>query len=66
MRCREAVLWQGFCAGTASTTSASELGVSPNTVNTHLRSVFRKLDVRSRVPLTIALREQPGLAEQLG
>ncbi|ANI39044.1 helix-turn-helix transcriptional regulator [Mycolicibacterium vaccae] len=53
-------------AGHTNRSAASELGVSPNTVNTHLRSVFRKLDVRSRVQLTIALREQPGLAERLG
>jgi hypothetical protein len=34
----------------------AELGVSPNTITTHLRAVFRKLDVKSRVQLTIAFR----------
>ena len=44
-------------AGHSNRSAAGELGVSPNTVNTHLRAVFRKLDVKSRVQLTIAFRE---------
>jgi DNA-binding CsgD family transcriptional regulator len=44
-------------AGHSNRSAAGELGVSPNTVNTHLRAVFRKLDVKSRVQLTIAYRE---------
>jgi DNA-binding CsgD family transcriptional regulator len=44
-------------AGHTNRSAAAELGVSPNTVNTHLRAVFRKLDVKSRVQLTIAVRE---------
>jgi DNA-binding CsgD family transcriptional regulator len=43
--------------GHANRSAAGELGVSTNTVNTHLRAVFRKLDVKSRVQLTIAYRE---------
>ncbi|MET0702248.1 MAG: AAA family ATPase [Mycobacterium sp.] len=43
--------------GHTNRSAAAELGVSPNTVNTHLRAVFRKLGVKSRVQLTIALRE---------
>jgi DNA-binding CsgD family transcriptional regulator len=43
--------------GHSNRSAAGELGVSPNTVNTHLRAVFRKLDVKSRVQLTIAFRE---------
>jgi DNA-binding CsgD family transcriptional regulator/tetratricopeptide (TPR) repeat protein len=46
-------------SGHTNRSAAAELGVSPNTVNTHLRAVFRKLDVKSRVQLTIAYREQP-------
>ncbi|CAN5361957.1 hypothetical protein BH09ACT7_BH09ACT7_60030 [soil metagenome] len=45
--------------GHTNRSAAAELGVSPNTVNTHLRAVFRKLGVNSRVQLTIALREHP-------
>jgi DNA-binding CsgD family transcriptional regulator len=44
-------------AGHANRSAAAELGVSPNTVNTHLRAVFKKLGVKSRVQLTIAFRE---------
>jgi len=44
-------------SGHTNRSAAAELGVSPNTVNTHLRAVFPKLDVKSRVQLTIAYRE---------
>ncbi|WP_319451051.1 MULTISPECIES: helix-turn-helix transcriptional regulator [unclassified Mycobacterium] len=44
-------------AGHANRSAAAELGVSPNTVNTHMRAVFKKLDVKSRVQLTIAFQE---------
>jgi DNA-binding CsgD family transcriptional regulator len=45
-------------SGHTNRSAAAELGVSTNTVNTHLRAVFRKLDVKSRVQLTIAHRER--------
>lgn len=45
-------------AGHSNRSAATELGVSPNTVNTHLPAVFRKLDVKSRVQLTIAARQR--------
>jgi DNA-binding CsgD family transcriptional regulator len=45
-------------SGHTNRSAAAELGVSPNTVNTHLRAVFRKLDVNSRVQLTNAYRER--------
>jgi DNA-binding CsgD family transcriptional regulator/tetratricopeptide (TPR) repeat protein len=38
--------------GHTNKSAAAELGVSANTVGTHLRSVFAKLDIRSRVQLT--------------
>ncbi|MCK0173436.1 LuxR family transcriptional regulator [Mycolicibacterium sp. F2034L] len=44
-------------SGHTNRSAAAELSVSPNTVNTHLRAVFRKLSVRSRVQLTIAYRD---------
>jgi DNA-binding CsgD family transcriptional regulator len=44
-------------AGHSNRSAAGELGASPNTVNTHLRAVFRRLDVKSLVQLTIAFQE---------
>ncbi|GAA4263667.1 helix-turn-helix transcriptional regulator [Dactylosporangium darangshiense] len=42
-------------AGHTNRSAAGELGVSPNTVGTHMRSIFAKVGVRSRVQLTNAL-----------
>jgi DNA-binding CsgD family transcriptional regulator/tetratricopeptide (TPR) repeat protein len=50
---------QLVAAGHSSRSAAAELGVSTNTINTHLRSIFAKLDVRSRVQLSNVLR-RPG------
>jgi DNA-binding CsgD family transcriptional regulator len=44
--------------GFTNRSAAGELSVSTNTVNTHLRAVFRKLGVKSRVQLTIAWRNR--------
>jgi DNA-binding CsgD family transcriptional regulator len=41
-----------IAGGHTNKSAATQLGVSANTVGTHLRSVFAKLDVRSRVQLT--------------
>ncbi|MFY9931797.1 MAG: LuxR C-terminal-related transcriptional regulator, partial [Streptosporangiaceae bacterium] len=41
-------------AGNTNRLAARALGISPNTVGTHLRSIFAKLDVRSRVQLANA------------
>lgn len=43
-------------AGHSNRSAAAELGVSTNTVGTHLRSIFAKLDVHSRVQLTNTAR----------
>jgi len=37
---------------------AEQLFVSPHTVNTHLRQVFAKLEIKSRVDLTRLLTER--------
>ena len=42
--------------GHTNQSAASALGVSIHTVNTHLRAVFRKMDVQSRVQLANAMR----------
>jgi DNA-binding CsgD family transcriptional regulator len=44
--------------GQTNKSAAAELGVSANTVGTHLRSVFSKLGVQSRVQLTNLLHAQ--------
>ncbi|WP_329045607.1 LuxR C-terminal-related transcriptional regulator [Amycolatopsis sp. NBC_01488] len=44
--------------GMTNRAAAQELGISPNTVGTHVRSVFTKLDVRSRVQLSNVLHGQ--------
>ncbi|WP_426510178.1 AAA family ATPase [Dactylosporangium sp. McL0621] len=43
-------------AGHTNRSAAAELGVSANTIGTHLRAIFAKLGVNSRVQLTNALR----------
>jgi DNA-binding CsgD family transcriptional regulator/tetratricopeptide (TPR) repeat protein len=45
-------------AGHTNKAAASKLGVSINTVGTHLRAVFAKLDVQSRVQLANLLHEE--------
>jgi DNA-binding CsgD family transcriptional regulator len=48
-------------SGFTNRDAAERLFVSPHTVGTHLRHVFTKLDVNSRVELTrIALEREPG------
>jgi DNA-binding CsgD family transcriptional regulator len=45
-------------AGLASREVAQQLFLSVNTINTHLRHIFTKLDIRSRVELTRAFVER--------
>jgi DNA-binding CsgD family transcriptional regulator len=44
-------------AGYTNKQAGEELGVSVNTVGTHLRTAFKKLGVRSRVQLTNYVHE---------
>ncbi len=46
-------------AGYTNRGIAERLFVSPHTVNTHLRHVFEKLDIRSRVDLTRIVQRHP-------
>ena len=46
-------------AGLTNGSAARRLGISPNTVSTHLRSVFAKLDVSSRVQLANRWHTRP-------
>lgn len=45
-------------SGHTNKSAASELGVSINTIGTHLRSVFAKLDIQSRVQLANILHKE--------
>jgi len=45
-------------AGHTNKSAASALGVSINTVGTHLRAVYAKLDIQSRVQLANTLRNE--------
>jgi DNA-binding CsgD family transcriptional regulator len=47
-----------IAAGQTNKATASELGVSINTVGTHLRAVFAKLNIQSRVQLANALHKE--------
>jgi DNA-binding CsgD family transcriptional regulator len=51
-------------SGHTNKQTADELSVSANTVGTHVRSVFAKLGVRSRVQLANLMRDESPLARQ--
>jgi DNA-binding CsgD family transcriptional regulator len=44
--------------GHTNRSAANQLHLSPNTVGTHLRSIFAKLEIQSRVQLTNALHDR--------
>jgi PAS domain S-box-containing protein len=48
---REAEIVESIASGMAVASVARSLGISPNTVRNHLKSVFRKLGVRSQAEL---------------
>lgn len=45
---REIDLLRAFAAGRSYKESARELGISPHTVGNHVKSIYRKLEVRTR------------------
>lgn len=47
-------------AGHSSRSAAAELVVSPNTINTHLRSAFTKLDVENQTDVLPGVHTRPG------
>jgi DNA-binding NarL/FixJ family response regulator len=47
-----------IAAGHTNKSAAAELGVSINTIGTHLRAIFSKLDIQSRVQLANVVREE--------
>ncbi|TCN35470.1 regulatory LuxR family protein [Kribbella orskensis] len=49
-----------IAAGHTNKSAASTLGISINTVGTHLRAVFAKLGIQSRVQLANTLNAHPG------
>jgi DNA-binding CsgD family transcriptional regulator len=50
-------------SGMTNRAAADELLVSPHTVDTHLKHIYTKLDIHSRVELTVlALRNGPPAA----
>ncbi len=46
------------CSGRSNTEVAVRLGVSRRTVEAHLRSVYRKLDVKTRLALSVAYQSR--------
>lgn len=48
---REAEVVEGLTAGLPISELAKQLSISPNTVRNHLKSIFRKLNVRSQTEL---------------
>jgi DNA-binding NarL/FixJ family response regulator len=48
-----------ICDGHTNRSAAAELHLSPSTINTHLRAVFTKLGVHSRVQLAKLVLSRP-------
>ena len=59
----EVVVARLISQGLTNRSAAERLGVSVNTVATHVRSIFAKMDVRSRVQLVNAMRDAGAVAD---
>ncbi len=54
---REAQVLAMFAAGMPTKTVASELGISPQTVRTHAKNIYRKLGVTNRVQAALLFQD---------
>src|SRR5690606_42057498 len=61
---REHLVLSQLCHGHPNKVIARNLGMSENTVKTHLKSIFRKADVQSREQAIELARRLMALAEQ--
>ena len=52
--------------GLTNREAAERLYISPHTVGEHLRHVFEKLDIKSRVSLSRIAAQHPDLAQEFG
>jgi adenylate cyclase len=59
---RETEIARAYAAGASYKTIARDLGIAPATVRTHLGSIYRKLDVSSKIKLREALDHLTPLA----
>jgi DNA-binding CsgD family transcriptional regulator len=48
------------CRGQSNSQVAARLGISRRTVEAHLRSIYQKVGVSSRLALAVGRHEQPG------
>ena len=60
---REQEVAEAYSAGQSYKEIARDLGVSPTTVRSHLRTIFSKLNVTSKIELARALNDNAALAE---
>jgi DNA-binding NarL/FixJ family response regulator len=55
LSCRQTQICKLVCEGYANKQIAGELGVTLDTIRMHLKEVFRKMEVRTRVDLVVSL-----------
>jgi DNA-binding NarL/FixJ family response regulator len=55
---RERQIAELVCQGLANSSIASRLKVSPGTVKTHLRNIYRKMKIRSKIAMLLTFVEE--------